>query len=326
MGLSKLYNKLALTSPYVEVMLRHLYWKNVTRLGKYNPNKATRTKTESNSESVDFDNVIKWLQARGVGKGDLLIVHSGYGELEKTGLSPDEIINCLLNLIGPTGTLAMPVIRRFKDLDKARKDGADLSTLTFKYNVKKTMITSGMLPYTLMQHEGAVVSHHPFNPLCAVGPLAKAMMEHNLEGEAPSPHGSNSAWKYAYDHGAKVCSIGTDIEHHNTIMHVVEEGFGDWFWPDDFWYDTFQFEVIDEHKQSQIVKVSNRKDEWGKKHIAEINVCNAEKKAGAMFSDCVDGITVGFVNPLKMVELLKSKNKKGYPYFLLPFEKAKNVK
>lgn len=325
MNISALYNRLASFSPYVEVFLRHIYWRNAKRLGKYNPNKISKPKDENESQSADFEKVIDWLRSKGVKEGDLLIVHSGYGALEKTGLSPDEIINRLLDLLGPTGTLAMPVIRRYKDMEKARKEGEDLNSLVFKYNVKKTMVTSGMLPYTLIQHDGAVISHHPFNPLCAVGPLAKEMMEHNIEGDAPSPHGPNSCWKFAYDNGAKVCSIGTDIEHHNTIMHIVEEAFGMWCWPDDIWYNTFRFEIIDENKQSHFIKVKNRKGEWGSKHIAEINVCNAEKKAGAMFSDCVDGITVGYVNPQKMVELLNRKNKNGYPYFLLPFEKATNV-
>ena len=322
MGLSSLYNKLALTSPYIEVLLRHLYWRNIKLLGKFNPNKPKKEKVTRIDNRVDFGHVVDWLKAKGIGEGDLLVVHSGYGELEKTGLSPDEIINKLLELIGPSGTLAMPVIRRFKDMEKAKKEGCDLSEMTFKYNVKKTLLSSGMLPYTLMQREDAVISHHPFNPLCAVGPLAKAMMEHNMEGEAPSPHGPNSSWKFCYDHGAKVCAIGTDIEHHNTIAHIAEEAFGDWFWPDDIWYKVYQFEIIDENKNSSIFKVKNRKEDWGKKHLAEINVSTEEKKLGIMFSEMVDNITVGYVDPQKIVDYLRKKNKNGFPYYLLPFEKA----
>lgn len=326
MSLSSIYNKIALISPYVEILLRRIYWSNVDKLKKYNPNKAT-SKVEFNTKShVDFEKVIDWLRKQGVGEGSLLIVHSGYGELECTGLSPDQIIDRLLNLIGPTGTLAMPVIRRFKELEKAKKEGVDITNIVCKYNVKKTMITSGILPYTLMLRNDSVVSHHPFNPLCAVGPLANEMMKKNIEGEAPAPHGKNSCWKFCLDHGAKVCSIGTDIEHHNTIMHVVEEAFDDWYWSEDLWYDKYKFQIIDENKNSKEIIVSNRKDEWGRLHIAEINVCNAEKKAGVMVSDKIGDITVGFVNPEKMVELLKSKNKKGYPYFLFPWEKAENIK
>lgn len=326
MSISNLYNRIALISPYVEVALRHLYWRNVDRLKKFNPHKATQKSDVKDAQKVDFEKVLEWFAAKGVGKGDLLIVHSGYGELERTGLSPEEIIDRLLELLGPNGTLAMPVIRRFKEMEKAQKEGLAPQSITFKYNVKKTMVQSGMLPYTLMQRPNAVISHHPFNPLCAVGSLAKSMMEHNLDGEAPSPHGPNSSWKFCYDHGAKICSIGTDIEHHNTLGHIVEEAFGNWFWPDEVWYNYLNVEIIDENKNAQNIIVRNRKDEWGQLHFAEINSTKDVKRAGVMNSDNVDGVTVGYVDSHKLIEFLQSKNSKGYPYYLFPWEKVESVK
>lgn len=322
MSISKLYNSIASISPYLEVAMRQLYWKNVDRLGKYNPHKATKRSDVKNAEKVDFDKVLSWFKEKGVGKRDLLIVHSGYGELERTGLTPEEIIDRLLELIGPQGTLAMPVIRRYKEVEKAKKEGKDWKKVVGKYNVKKTMVTSGMLPYTLMQRDDAIISHHPINPLCAVGPLAKDMMAHNLDGKAPSPHGPNSSWRFCYDHGAKVCAIGTDMEHHNTLSHVLEESFGNWYWPDDVWYDYLKYEITDEEKNIQEVVIRNRKEEWGKLHFAEINSCNEGKKSGVMISGEVEGITVGYIDSRKM----HSKNKKGYPYVLLPWEDAKKVK
>ena len=248
--------------------MRKLYWKNVNRLGKYNPHK-TQKSSSNNSCQVDFELVLNWLRQRGIGKGDILIVHSGYAELEKTGLSPDEVIDRLLELIGPEGTLVMPVIRRYKDLEKAQMEGKDLTSMSFKYKVKKSLVISGMLPFTLMQREGAVISHHPFNPMCAWGPHASDMMKNNLVGEFPSPHGPNSCWKYCYDHGAKVCSIGIDIEHHNTMLHIAEEAFGDWRWSDEDWYEHIKFEIIDENNECKEVIVSNRKDDWGKGYTVE---------------------------------------------------------
>lgn len=321
---TKIYNFLARLSPYVEVLLRNIYWKNIKRLGKYNPNKVV--KVTNNVDKVEFDKLLYWLESQGIKKGDILIVHSGYDSLERTGLSPDEIIDRLLEFLGPSGTLVMPVIRRYKDLLKAKKNGLNLDDLTFKYNVKKTQVISGLLPFALMHRKDAVISRHPFNPLCAIGPVAKIMMENNLEGDAPSPHGANSAWKFCCDNGAKVCSIGTDIEHHNTIMHIVEEAYGDWYWPDDVWYDKYRFEIIEPDKSTKVVTVKNRKEEWGQLHLAEQNLVEAKKKNGIMISDTVGGIKVGLVHPQKMVDFLRARNKRGYPYFLLPFQKAKNIK
>jgi aminoglycoside 3-N-acetyltransferase len=325
MSVKRLYDRLVLISPYMEVLLRHLYWRNVGLFSSFNYNKPKQSVEIKKTEFSDFNKVLDWLQKKGIKQGSLLIVHSGYGELECTGLSPEQVIDRLLELLGPTGTLAMPVIRRYKEIEKAKKEGAGWQCVKGKYNVKKTMVTSGMLPYTLMQRDDAVISHHPFNPLCAVGPLAEEMMMHNLDGIAPSPHGPNSCWKFCYDHGAKVCAIGTDIEHHNTILHITEEAFGDWYWPDDIWYDQMRFDIIDENKDCKEYVVSNRKEEWGKLHLAEINLCRMEKKSGILCSDKVDGISVGFVDPQKMVEKLRTMNKKGYPYYLLPWQRANQI-
>ncbi len=326
MGLSNIYNKIASISPYLEVMLRRLYWRNVDKLKKYNPNKAKSPAVANNSQQADFEKVIDWLKQHGIGEGDLLIVHSGYDQLESTGLSPEQIIDRLLELIGPSGTLAMPVIRGFKEYKAAKKAGLDPKEVVCKYNVKKTMVTSGWLPYTLLHHPDSVTSLFPLNPLCAVGPLAEAMMEHNLDGEFPSPHGPNSSWKFCYDHGAKVCSIGTDIEHHNTIAHVVEEAFGDWYWPDDVWYNHYKFEIIDENNNTRDLVVSNRKNDWGKLYGAEIKVNNDAQKAGALFSDSIEGITVGYVDENKLFEMRRSNPKKGYPYYVPFFVNVKKLK
>lgn len=319
MNLGKIYNRTASLSPYMEIALRQIYWSNVGRLKGMNPNKAKHK--QKDKEKADFNHVVEWLKDYGVKEGDLLIVHSSYEGLEGTGLSPEEIIERLLDLVGPKGTLCMPVIRHFKEEKKAKKEGTPLTDIVCKYDVKRTLVSSGMLPFTLMRRPDAVTSHFPLNPLCAVGPLAEEMMAHNLDGDNPSPHGPNSSWKFCVDHGAKVCAIGTSLEHHNTCIHVAEEAYGDWRWKDDEWYDLRSFEIVDENKNSKRVSIKNRKLKWGTRHIAEINLNNAEKKAGIVKSSVVDGITVGFAESQKVISFLRAKNKNGYPYFVFPWQK-----
>lgn len=319
MNLGTIYNRVASLSPYLEIALRQIYWSNVDRLKSVNPNKAKHTHT--NKDEANFDHVIDWLKDCGVNKGDLLIVHSSYEGLEGTGLSPEEIIDQLLKLVGPNGTLCMPVIRHYKEEKKAKKEGTPLTDIVCKYDVKRTLVSSGMLPFTLMRRPEAVTSHFPLNPLCAIGPLAEEMMVHNLDGDNPSPHGPNSSWKFCVDHGAKICAIGTSLEHHNTSIHVAEEAYGDWRWSDDEWYDLRTFEIIDENKNSEVVTVKNRKPKWGTRHIAEINLNNAEKKACVVKSSVIDGITVGFAESQRVISFLRTKNKNGYPYYVFPWQK-----
>lgn len=315
MGLGSIYNRIALISPHIEVLLRKLYWKNQQKLNKFNPNKPKRN--TDIVKTVSFDKVLNWVKDQGIGEGDLLIVHSSYASLECTGVQPESIVEELLNLVGPTGTLCMPVIRKFKGEPKPFELlTTDVSKLVCTYDVDNTKITSGLLPYFLMRTPGSEVSLFPFNPMCAVGPLAKEMMASNIDGDFPSPHGKNSSWKFCLDHGAKILFLGTDLEHHNTMTHVAEEAFGDWYWSDEEWYRVRKFNIIDREGNKQYKEVYERKPKWGMLHYAEINVNHDLKRDGIVITDMIDGvIPMGYEDANTFVNYLRSKNKKGYPYF-----------
>lgn len=316
MGISKIYNRIALISPYVEVMMRKLYWRNVKLLGKFNPNKNKTVSVKG--KHVDFDEVISWLEKNGVGKGSLLVVHSSYSALECTGLDANKIIDSLLELVGKEGTLAMPAIRRYKE----EPHGADIlktdvSNLVCKYNVKKTKIQSGVLPFMMLRRKDSEISHHPFNPLVAIGPLAKPMMEHNLEGDRPSPHGPNSCWKFCYDHNAFVVGLGVDLDHYNTISHINEEAFGNWKWTDEEWYCERKFVIIDEEGNEKETTVRERKPEWGMLRFAELHA-NRDRNASGLIkrTKIDDEIVVCLEKARDYVDYLQENNKKGKYYYL----------
>lgn len=321
--LVSLYNFLSNMSPWVEVTMRHIYWHNQKLFKKYNPNKASETHAEAtNLKYVDFEKVIEWLKGKGVGDGSLLLVHSSYDELECTGLSPEQIVDRLLALVGPTGTLCMPVIRRFKEDHK--HENVNYDSLVCTYNVKKTMVTSGMIPWTLMHRPDAVISHHPLNPMCAVGSLAKEMMAHNLEGEYPPPHGPNSSWKYCVDHGAVVCWLGTEAVHHNTISHVAEEAYPNWRWNNQEWYRKRKFNIIDENKNVLYQEVYERKPEWGELRLAEKNEEKILTRKRLIQTENIDGLVrVGYMNvkPYMQFRLSEKRYKKGRPYYKFVWEK-----
>ena len=271
---TKVYNSIALLSPTIEVKLRQFYWKNNSLLLKYNPNKhiVSNRGGAKDEEIVDFCKILEQLKLWGVKEGSLLIVHSSYDNLKCTRLSPIDIINKLRELVGESGTLAMPVIRRYKNEPAATEKMKDTyHPPKCVYNVCRTPISSGLLPAFLMRMPGAQVSLHPLNPMCAVGPLAEDMMKGNIDGNAPSPHGPLSAWKFCLDHNAIVIGLGTDLRHHNTMTHVAEEAFGDWYWSDEEWYNLREFTIEKVGGKSIELTVKERKPSWGMLHQAEMN-------------------------------------------------------
>lgn len=318
MGIASLYRKLALSSPYMEVALRHLYWNHRSLFTRFNPYKASQGNKTIEEKKVDFNQILDWLREHGIKEGDLVIVHSSYDSLQCTGLSPEEIVTELLKLVGEKGTLAMPVIRRYRGepkMDDLLKDDTDNNK--YIYKVKKTAVVTGMLAYTLMKTSGSVTSRHPLNPMTAYGPLAVPMMEHNLDGDKPSPHGPNSSWKFCYDHNAWVISLGVDIGHFNTMAHVAEEAFGRWRWSDDEWFRIRSFQVIDDDF-SQDVLVRERRPKWGTKYSAELNSYDDVLKHGIVERTIFgDGCPVCIESARSLVDHLFSINKNGHPYYIL---------
>ena len=314
MGISSIYRRLALISPSVEILLRKLYWKNVKLLKRFSP--YAHKKEDKEGAVSDFNKVLDYLRSQGIGKGSLLVVHSSYSALEPTGLTANQIIDTLLDLVGPEGTLAMPAIRRFKEAPRADELlKTDLKNLVCTYNVKKTMVQSGVLPFMMLRRPDSFVSHHPLNPLVAIGPLAKEMMLHNLDGEKPSPHGPNSCWKYCYDHDAFVIGLGVDLDHYNTISHVNEEAFGNWKWTDEQWYRDRRFCIIDEDGNKNEVTVHERKPEWGMLRFAEINANRDRNQSGLIHREIVDGIVLCVEKAKDYVDYLQSNTKKGIFYY-----------
>lgn len=315
MGLGKLYERLALTSPYVEVSLRMLYWKNVKRLGRLNPNRhsASSDSTTERNE-VSFEKIKDWLNNQGVREGSLIIVHSSYDNLAGCGLKPNEIIKELRILIGETGTLAMPVIRHYKELPPVDEwMYSDFSNIVCRYDPKRTPVSSGLMPSILMREKKAEVSLHPLNTLAAVGPLASPMMEHNLDGEKPSPHGPYSSWKYCLDHDAIIVALGVPMIHHLTIAHVSDEAFDTTPFKD--WYHELQFDIVMPDKTVERRIVRDRKPKWGMIHDAELNFGKDLEKAGVMHLTNIDGVEVGVVHSLELIRFMKNHKNKAYPYY-----------
>lgn len=316
MVLGILYTKIALLSPRIEVLLRKLYWYNVKWLKRFNPF-ANNGIVETQAKTCEFDEVIDCIRKMGVGEGALLVVHSSYDALATTGLSPKEIVEKLIELVGDTGTLAMPVIRHYiEEPGPTEMLHADLGKIVCRYDVKRTVVSSGLLPMYLKKRSDAMISHHPLNPLCAVGPLAKEMMEHNLDGESPAPHGPNSSWKFCYDHNAIVLWLGVDSEHYNTMIHVSDEAMGNWPWSDEEWYDKRKFILVDEEKNESEITVKERKQKWGLLHLAEKNLNRDLVKNNIVRKDLVGGqIMVCMEKAKDFVDFLQNHPHKGYPYY-----------
>lgn len=314
--IDSIYNKIISISPYFEVILRKIYWQS-SLLIKYKKKLQNEKRKKSKSKNkVSFSEIINKMEEKGITKGDLIIVHSSMIGLKPCGVKPEEVINSLLDLIGSEGTLAMPTHPYFKEnLTGKEYINKDLSNLVLNYYPDETFAWTGIIPNILLTYPKVIRSRHPINTLAALGPLSEKMMQNNISGYKPLPNGENSSWKFCADHNAKIIGLGIDLTHSLTMVHTAEDTEPE-KWNRYDWYRERKFRIIDNGKSTRIVVRERR-------HSAAVNF--AERKLardllnkGILTKDNIGGVKLEIIlESKKLIEFLKSKNKNGYPYFML---------
>ena len=304
-------------SPHLEVIARNTYWRLAPLVKWVNRQKTTK---KTQPAQISSRQLITHLQSLGVKAGDLLIMHSAFSALKAKNETPEEVINQLLKLLGPSGTLALPAIPYYKDApDITKTMTIDVSDLVLEYDPLTTPAWTGALPNVLCHMPGAVRSLHPLNSMVAIGPLAQAMMDNNLSGDLPLPCGRQSSWYFCYRHNAKVVAVGADLAHSLTMIHVAEDMWDDaWLVPN--WYRVRKFRVKMNGRFSP-VHVRERRPKWSM-HYAERTLSKDMIQSGITVKKPLNGVNVELLHSRELVEYLNARNHTGYPYYFVPRKKV----
>ena len=283
--------------PYLEVFCRRVFYffKSDKKVNK-NIKKKKKKPIKVCLKAKDY--FLQTIKSLGIKKGDTLIVHSGYSELKVTGLTIEEIISFLFEILGESGTLVMPAYPDYSNQDKE----------PFIYDVTNSKSWTGAIPNYFCFSLGAKRSMFPNNPLACMGAKADAILK--LNQESVYPHGVNSAWYNCVCEHAKILFIGTNIAHSNTVVHVAEDLLGDEF-PIENWYEKVSYQVIYDNKTIPVV-VNQRRQFWSR-YIDENRNTRRLKKKGLALETIKYGIHIGFIKDSNdvMSEILnRAKNKK----------------
>jgi aminoglycoside 3-N-acetyltransferase len=298
-------------SPHIEMISRRLYWSNV----KWLSNRVKKNKNcQLSAYKIDFEKIADFLRTNGVINGKLLVVHSAYAPFKGRGRTPNQIIDMLFDIVGKTGTVAMPAMPKFNNsIDVIDYLSEDSDRNVYNYDVAKSSIKTGVLPLMLHKRQGSVRSRHPINTMVALGPLAKKIMQNNLEGESPLACGKNSSWYNCVEHDAVIIGLGTDLTHSLTMIHVAEDTL-DEKWPIKDWYVEKSFTIKDGNFEDKRM-LRERSPKWGALHFGERTLCKDLINKGILKSTNIDGITVETIRARELMYFLNSKNSNGYPYF-----------
>lgn len=292
----------------MEVFLRKTYWNNYRLLHKFNISKAIIPK-----EPFVWDEVLSYLLKIQLTKKRIIVLHSSYDSLKLSGLSPFEIINSLLTILGPDGTLAMPVIRRYAEEPNLEDFlNADFERIISTYDTRKSKIVTGLLPFCLTRTKDVVISRYPINSMAAVGKLAKSMMQNNIKEDFLAPCGKYSSWAYCVENDALIIGMGIDLVKNLTMMHVISDLFPE-RWPIKGWYRVRNFNIVDnEYRKS--INVLERYDKWGCYYLTNENFRHDLLKNGILHTAVINNLRIEYLSSVDLFNFLLSRIETAYPY------------
>lgn len=302
--------------PWLEVLIRRFLWKFSGIKGwiqkRYSDGEKTKTKNLKRDPLI-WDKVKRQICEYPIRKGDILLVHSSMDGLAKTGASPQEVIDFLLDLLGENGTLV------FASYPKCKPYPEDEDVLY--YDPKRTPSWTGMLPNVFCRYEGVVRSAFPYNSLAAKGKYAEAMMENNLLDD--TSQAEHSAWQFCVEHHAKILYLGVSAALSCTMMNYPEDAMGDkWYVKD--WYDIQRYAI----KQGQDIifkTIRERKSEWYR-FYAMFNSEYWMLKNDFLVKAEIDDVYVGFTeNMYELAERLLELGEKGKSVYRIPKKYRKEL-
>jgi len=138
----------------------------------------------------------------GLKPGMTVMVHSALSTIGEVEGGADTVIDALLEVLGPQGTLVMPTM-----------GGAEV------WNHETTPSTIAILTERWRQRPESIRSWHPTHSVAAGGKQAEFLVEGHLE--APTPYGEGTPYVKNMDLGGYVLLIGVDQDR-NTTLHSLE--------------------------------------------------------------------------------------------------------
>ena len=297
---------------WIEAFSRHFFENHpqIKKIIKKCRNKNTRGAVKKEAKKIEPCDWNKYKESidKEIKNGDILLIHSSADGLAQIGVAADQFLDFLKTLVRDKAcTIVMacfPITNLRPPMEKSRA-----------YDPKKTLCWTGMLSNSFIAEIDCVRTRFPYNSLAAMGPKAEEMMEHDLD--AKLVYDKNSAWRYCYDHHAKILFAGVKASCSNTMAIHMLPDFMSEEWPIEDWYEERIYKVkLDDKIIEEPVKV--QKGFWYR-YVMEEKTSGRLKIAGHLKEQNIGGCCLGIVPDCqKMLDYLSSEVRKGKLTYLIP--------
>ena len=144
--------------------------------------------------------------------GDHLFIHASL-DMINTQLSPLNILDILLEIVGEEGSISAPTFIKYSS-----KDWMEMKE---QFHIKKTPSGMGIFSERVRRHKQAQRSLHPTKSVATIGKIAHEILdEHHLD---VYPFGEKSPfYKLMNDHNVKIIGLGAPMSY-LSMVHTVED-------------------------------------------------------------------------------------------------------
>jgi len=142
------------------------------------------------------------LRQLGLREGDIVLVHSSLSSVGRVEGGAEAVIEALLEVVGPSGTLMMPSFHWVQPYDP---------------NLPSKM---GVISERFRNWPGVVRGFHPSHPANAIGPKAEVLLKDHLK--SPTACGRETPFGRLIEMGGRILMLGVENDR-NTAMHTIEQ-------------------------------------------------------------------------------------------------------
>lgn len=161
-------------------------------------------------KKFNVDDLIEVMCSMGMKEGSIICIHSSMKEFYNYQGSVKEIIDKILSIIGPKGTLVMPA---FPVKTLSEKEG-------YVFNLITDPTGAGLLAEVFRQYPGVVRSANVQHSICAIGEYAEFLVkDHTKDHDC---WGKLSPWYRMCELNAIVFNLGMPRNYIGTFHHCVE--------------------------------------------------------------------------------------------------------
>ena len=144
----------------------------------------------------------------GLKKGDVIMLHSSLSSMKYVDGGANTLIQALLDVLTPSGTLLLPSFTYIE------------VTKTLVFDINNSKVCVGVIPETFRNYKGVIRSMHPTHSVCAIGKYANDLLkDHYLDN---TPMGINSPFRKLVNYNGKLLMLGCGL-YCNSFIHAVEE-------------------------------------------------------------------------------------------------------